>query len=470
MALRRERALLALLVALGAALRFWHLGSQSYWFDESFTVDLVRRGLGDMLATIPRTESTPPLYYVLAWAWAKLFGTGEAGLRSLSALIGTAAVPLAWRAAREWFASPRVALIAAALVAVNPYFVWYSQEARSYILLVFMTALSLLLLGRALRAPSARASALWAVSAVLALLTHYFAGFVVVAEAAWLLWATRCRHAVAASAAVALAGVALLPLALHQRASQNTAFIAQFGLERRVEDLPKKLVTGELGTFIPLIGPIAGVAAVAAIAYALLRARRTVLGLLWLVAVGAGVPILLALAGSDYLLPRNVIAVYVPLVLAVAAGLGSARVLGLAGLAVIAAVAIAVNVEVTRDGRLQRTDWRGAVARLGPGPMAIIVTPFWDEKPLRLYAGELPPLPPGGITTDEVVALAESKPPRFAEPPPPPGFHLAERTRTPTYELLRYLAPRPLLVNPANLTPSRLGSKPPFLLTRKESP
>ena len=96
---RRDLLLLALLTALGAALRFWELGSQSFWFDESYTVDLVGRGFLDMLAAIPDTESTPPLFYVLAWPWAQLFGDSEAGLRSLSAVIGTAAVPVAWRAA-----------------------------------------------------------------------------------------------------------------------------------------------------------------------------------------------------------------------------------------------------------------------------------------------------------------------------------------------------------------------------------
>ena len=91
-----------------------------------------------MLSTIARTESTPPLYYALAWLWAKLFGHGEAGLRSLSAVVGTLTVPVAWRAGGELFGAARAGLVAAALVAVNPYFVWYSQEARSYSLLVLM--------------------------------------------------------------------------------------------------------------------------------------------------------------------------------------------------------------------------------------------------------------------------------------------------------------------------------------------
>jgi mannosyltransferase len=459
---RRPALALAALTAFALALRLWHIGSQSYWFDESYTVDLVGRSLGGMLSAIPHTESTPPLYYLFAWLWAKVFGTGEAALRSLSALIGAAAVPFAWGAAREFFRSPRAGWMAAALVAVNPYFVWYSQEARSYSLLVLMTAVSLLFLAR-------RRVGLWAVAAVLALLTHYFAGFVVVAEAVWLLYTKRTRAAAVATGIVGLAGAALMPLALHQRASQSTAFIAQLGLGRRVEDLPKKLVTGELGTFTPLIGPLAGIVAAAAIAYALFRARRTTLGLLWLVAFGAGVPLLFALAGADYLLPRNVIAVYVPLALAVAGGLAAARRAGLAGAAVICAVALVVNVQVTRDDRLQRTDWRDAAAALGPGPEAIVVTPAWDEKPLRLYAGGLGPMPPAGAPVRAVVLIGEGQPPMFGDPPPPPGFRLAQRRRTASYLMLRYVTDARVPISPATLAASKLGPKPPFFLLRKDT-
>src|SRR3954465_14981207 len=56
------------LTTLGAALRFATLDLQSFDFDEAFTVGPVLGGsFGDMLDAIPRTESTPPLYYTLAW-------------------------------------------------------------------------------------------------------------------------------------------------------------------------------------------------------------------------------------------------------------------------------------------------------------------------------------------------------------------------------------------------------------------
>ena len=84
------------LTLLGALLRFPTLDRQSYWLDELVTVSLLDRGLGDVLREVPRTEATPYLYYVVAWAWSSVFGLGEVGLRSLSALAGTLTVPVAF--------------------------------------------------------------------------------------------------------------------------------------------------------------------------------------------------------------------------------------------------------------------------------------------------------------------------------------------------------------------------------------
>jgi uncharacterized membrane protein len=437
---RSERLALLVIVAAGAAVRFARIGHQSFWLDESYTVDLVQRSFGQMLHGVARTESTPPLFYVLAWGWAKLFGHGEAGLRSLSALFGTLTVPVAWRAARELF-SPAAGLIAAALVAVNPFFVWYSQEARSYALLVLMAALTLLFLARALREPTPRALALWAAAAALALLTHYFAAFLLVPEAIWLVWSVRGRAAWAAIGAVTAVALALIPLAVYQRDLGHTSFIAGLSLGSRVTALPKKLVTGELGTPTPLIGPLAGLIAVAAIAYAVYRWRTPAAALLG-VAVAAGlVPLLMALLGADYLLPRNAIALYVPLVLVVAAGLGAAGRLGIAGAVAVCAVALTVNVEVASDAKLQRDDWRGAARALGSAtePRAVVVTPDYQSKPLRLYAGDIAPLPPQGADVREVVEVANGRPPK--EPPAPAGFREVARTLTPSYVLVSYQAP-----------------------------
>jgi mannosyltransferase len=458
---RRELAGLAAITVVAAAARFTRIGHQSFWLDESYTVDLVQRSFGDMLDGIARTESTPPLYYALAWVWAKLFGHGEAGLRSLSALIGTLAVPVAWRAARELF-SARAGLIAAALVAVNPFFVWYSQEARSYSLLVLAAALSLLYLVRAIRNPTPRALGLWAIAAALALLSHYFAAFLLVPEAIWLLWSFRSRAAWLAVAVPSVVGLALLPLAVHQRDLGHTSFIANQSLSSRLPQLPKKLVTGELGTPTPLIGPLAGLIAVAAIAYAVYRFRTPAAMMLGLALAAGVIPLVLALLGADYLLPRNVIALYVPLALVVAAGLAAAGRVGVAGAAVICAVALVVNAEVATDTKLQRDDWRGAAKALGPPPpgasRAVVVKPDYETKPLRLYAPALAPLPAQGADVTDVVTIDNGRPPRAQ--PGPPGFTEIARTTTPSYVLVRYRSPAAVHLPASSGTLLQKGTQP----------
>src|SRR5579875_4094670 len=105
------------LTLAGAVLRFLRLGDQGLWYDESFTAMLVLHSPRVMLALIPHTEATPPLYYCLAWAWTRAFGRGAFGLRSLSACAGTALIPIGFGASSEILRSRRAGIVCAALVA-----------------------------------------------------------------------------------------------------------------------------------------------------------------------------------------------------------------------------------------------------------------------------------------------------------------------------------------------------------------
>ena len=115
-----------------------------------------------------------------------MFGSSEFGIRSFSALVGTATIPVIYAAAKS-LGSRRAGLIAAALAATSPLLIWYSQEARNYALLVFLAALSFLFFVRALDERGHRWLWGWALASALALATHYFAFFLIVPELAWLL-------------------------------------------------------------------------------------------------------------------------------------------------------------------------------------------------------------------------------------------------------------------------------------------
>src|SRR3954454_23517914 len=240
----RHLQLLAGITVAGALLRFLTLDVQSYWLDEVATVNILHREFGDIFSAVASGESTPPAYYVLAWVWAKLFGTGEVGLRSLSALFGTATIPLAFLLGRE-LVGRRTGLVAAALCAFNPLLVWYSQEARSYALMILLAGLSLFAFLRALEDGTARRLAAWVLAAMAAVATHYFAGFLIGAEAAWLLWRSPARgRIVPAVVAVAVAAAALLPRALHQRSNGAARFISASSVVRRLAQIPSQFAAG----------------------------------------------------------------------------------------------------------------------------------------------------------------------------------------------------------------------------------
>ena len=317
LATNRETVILSGIVAAAVVVRFATLGHQSYDHDEAVTAwRVLRGGLGGTLNVVANSERSPPLYYVLAWGWAQLFGTGEVGLRSLSALIGVATVPAAYLAARE-LVSGRAGLVAAALVAFNPYLVWYSQEARSYALLVLFVAWGLYFFARCLNDPSRRNLAIWATASALALCSHYFAVFIVAAEGLWLVVRTRTRPRrgpVIALGVTAVVGLALLPLAVTQEGSGRRNHFASVSIVHRAAGMvlefmggpePGGLVGSQSVRYFRGAAAIGGVVlAGVALGLLLLRAtpreRRAGLTIAALAAAALIVPFALAAAGPDF--------------------------------------------------------------------------------------------------------------------------------------------------------------------------
>lgn len=445
-----------LLSALAAALRFPTLDVQSFYIDEAHTVVIaVQPNLPDALSIVGTTESTPPLYYILVWAWEKLFGAGEVGLRSLSALLGTATVPIAY-AAGNALAGRRTGLITAALVAVSPFLAWYSQEARSYVLLVLLATLSALLFSRALDSPSRPRLALWALCCVLMLATHYFAAFLVAAEGAWLFRAMPGRRR---SVAVALGGVAaawgaLLPLAIHQGGAARTAWIAAIPLNVRLEKTVKEFVTGPTGAPGVWLGALAFMLVLVG-AWLLLRRADPQIRRRGLVAVGVGglalaAPLLAALIGIDYFFSRNVMGAWPLVVVALAAGF-AAHTRGVVAAGALCAVLALVTLSVPSRSEVQRTDWRGITEAVGDADSrrALLVTPVWEYVTFKVYRRRAEIVTSRAFPVREV-ALVASRGQLASVPPlsPPPGFRPAGTETVQAMAVVRFRAPRPKMMTP----------------------
>jgi mannosyltransferase len=463
------------LTVLGAALRFPTLDRQSFWLDELVTASLLDRGLGDVLREIPRTEATPFAYYLVAWAWGWIFGLGEVGLRSLSALAGTATIPLAYGAGAV-LVSRRAGLVAAALVATNPFLVWYSQEARSYALLAATGAATVLAFGLALRGGRTSLAA-WATLSALAIATHYFAIFLVAAEAAWLLVRLRPRRpALLASLLPAAVLLAHVPLLLAQRG--NGESVAGSSMVGRVVGIPKDLAVGysfpaeALGSALAALLLLVGVALLVRLAPPE-RRGALVAGSLALAVVL--IPVGLALAGTDYVIARNAIAAVVPAAVCVGAGYATGR-LGLAAAVVLCFLAACVALAPALDTSYGRTDWRGAAKALDTprSPRAIVVTPYMSRTLWRPYLPDLREPRQDGARVEEIAAIGLAteggysagrvEPPSVGTPKSVPGFRVAGVERRPTYTLVLYRADRPRLVPISALTGLALTDEQPGVL------
>lgn len=467
----RWKLALAGIAALAAVLRFAALGRQSFDGDELYTAWLTGEPLGDLLADVGEYESTPHAFYLLTWAWTHLAGSSEAALRSVSALAGIGAVIAGALLARRLLGD-RAGLLTGVLLATNPLLVWFSQQARAYSLLVLLCTLGALALAEVLRAGATSGRALlgWAAASAAALAVHYFAVFPVAAQAAWLLREARHRperrRAIVLAVALPLAvGLALVPLAWHQR--DNPGGIEGIAFLTRLAQVPKSFLVG----FSPpaeLAVTVAAALLVGAALLGLLRARRESIGALALplavAAVTVLVPAALAVVGVDFLAARNVLPAVV-FCAVVVAGTAQTR-WAAAAVAVYAALSVAVIVAGATDPSLQRADWRGVSRAVGDeGPARILaMTPGKDPGPFSVYFGGARTLSGDGAVVSRIDVAAVATEGAFGsgspEPPPPPadvaaprGFGLTEVHREETYTLLRFTAPRPRRVAPAELLP-----------------
>jgi mannosyltransferase len=135
---------LALLVLAGFV-RAVGIGGLPFWYDELFTIFWSRLPVGFLLGAGAHKDPTPPTYYLFMHGWIWLFGDSPLALHTPSLIFSSLTVPVVYLTAKTLF-DRRTALLAGLFVAINPFLVVYSQEARTYALLCLADSLALLAL------------------------------------------------------------------------------------------------------------------------------------------------------------------------------------------------------------------------------------------------------------------------------------------------------------------------------------
>jgi hypothetical protein len=277
-------------LALAFALRLGGLLSESLWIDEAYSLALAQTRAPEILSGTA-ADQHPPLYYLVLGAWLRLgrpllHAQALFYLRYLSVLIGTLGVAAGVWVGRELLGED-VGLGTGLLLASSPMHIWYSQEARMYILLTLFLTLSAGMTWRLSRGN--RGWPAYGLVTLLALYTHYFAAFVILAENLFVLvWLARRRvrsqstgighldrpflvRWLSTQVALVLCFVPWLPVAVYQTRFHQMRWLAPPSA-LQIAATPLRMVLGDAG-----LGPRGGLVFAAmglAVAWTFWRAAR----------------------------------------------------------------------------------------------------------------------------------------------------------------------------------------------------
>jgi uncharacterized membrane protein len=181
-------ALLVAISAVGILLRFAAI-NRSYWFDELATVLNVDVPDWNTVLQNTATDNQPPLYNSMAFAWTHAFGVSEFAVRSLSLLIGLAALLTPWLARTSLTRSDK--LLNFAVLCLMPLPIRYAQEARNYSLLFLLSSACLYSYYEIIVAKSRRSQILFHASLIGLAFTHLFGLMLAVSFLTVMFWRER---------------------------------------------------------------------------------------------------------------------------------------------------------------------------------------------------------------------------------------------------------------------------------------
>jgi 4-amino-4-deoxy-L-arabinose transferase-like glycosyltransferase len=165
---------LALFMLIGFALRVQQLNFQPLWGDEGWSFYFAAQPVPQLIA-LTAIDIHPPLYYLLLKGWLTVTGFSPESARFLSVLSGTLLIPVLGNLGRRLF-DRRVGAATAAVVAVMPLAVYYSQEVRMYGLVTLLAAVSTYSFTRI---NQSKWRVVYIAATTAAMYTMYYAAFVV---------------------------------------------------------------------------------------------------------------------------------------------------------------------------------------------------------------------------------------------------------------------------------------------------
>ena len=387
-ALQHRSGLLILgLMAVATALGLYRLGAKALWLDEGLSAAIA--GF-DPIRVLEAAWSTPTpgaiaFYYEVLHVWA-IGGHSEFVLRSLSVACSVASVPIVYLLAVR-LADSRAAMIAAALIAVSPFVVRYSQEARPYAMILLLSAAASLALLQAIERPSWQRWTAYALVAIAGLYTHNTMVFVFLVHGFWTIFKVplKSRDFLGPIFAFAAISASCLPLV-------GLLFVPPFtwvpGMTLNWLHSVSTSIAGGTGELLAFSAATVALGTVAA-AYRLARGRGSSSQML-AVALGlAPVALEVAISVRRPMLEERYLMVALPGLAVVAGmGIGAIRWTGVRWAALGAYVLLAAFALSTWYNGLPKEGWREAVHVIGNeyrNGDVIVVLPEYCRLPFDYY-------------------------------------------------------------------------------------
>ena len=441
------------LTVVGFALRLARY-QQTILGDESSTLYLVMgNSLSEVMDSVSSdAEISPPLYFILAWLTTQL-GSAPELVRLPSLIAGTVSIPLVYLVGARAVSRP-AGLIAAAVMTLSPFMIFYSADGRGYAVAIALLLGSTLAMLAGARDGRTRWWVLYGLLSLLAMYTHYTSAFVLLAQLAWLFWAypDARRPALLANAGAAVLFLPWVPSLLDDMGSPTIEVLSAlqgdgFGVKRQAVTAwavgyPFKTPDQFPGVFPAVLATAGFLIAAATGLVRHLRTRAAAraepdgkgplplvsegMALVFALAVATGLfeVLILFLTGNDLLGARNLVTSSAGLALFIGAVLASAgRIWGsIANVLVIGSFAIGAQMTLETENEL--TDFKSAAAYIDAeaGPDDVIVdllSPRLTPVPLTPLDAYLPQTRP-----EYRPLLPEGEPPFLPLTPIPPSASL----------------------------------------------
>jgi uncharacterized membrane protein len=173
----------AAIVLINIFFKSYKLGENSLWFDEAFSANIAQRTAADNIRVSLYEDFNPPLYGVVLSYWVKIFGDSEVGLRSLSVFASSLAAGILFLLCLNFFNWQTSVFASVMYLSSNDLF-YYSQEARTYSLIIFFVLSSYYLYLSIIHRPTILKAVLFAVVNACIFYSHFLACLIMIGEAA----------------------------------------------------------------------------------------------------------------------------------------------------------------------------------------------------------------------------------------------------------------------------------------------